>query len=266
MASFLCLQCGHELDYIEQDAEDAEATGPVGAFNKSMGWLINLMQEIDHVVIPAVTSEAAFAQREEIPRPKAPLEGAKMEVTSTFMSRPSAVKGMATGPQKVEVSITSDADNTAAAQIAAAEQKERFAAQNALPEWHTRSTVSNEMTAAGKKEEAARREREAEMGLLTADNADEKKAVQDDGLADIFAEMEAEQEKERLKREREDEEEYEEDEDEFEFEDVPASSANANGSGPPDAKRVRLEVDTPASQATPASGDAEDSEEEFEDV
>jgi transcription initiation factor TFIIE subunit alpha len=273
LSGFLCLQCGHTLEYIEQDAEDVEATGPVGAFNRSLGWVINLMQEIDNVFIPAVTSEGAFAAREEIPRPKAPLEGPKIEITSAPTSRPTAVKGLVTGPQKVEVSISSDADNTAAAQIAAAEQKERLAAQNALPEWHTRSTVSNEMTAAGQKEEAQRREREAEMGLLTSDNSDEKKVVQDDGLADIFAEIEAEQVQERLKRERKEEEEDEEEDDEdedVEFEDVPpVSSARAvNGSGQPDAKRVKLvDVETPVSQATPGgSGYGEESEEEFEDV
>ncbi|KIW02418.1 uncharacterized protein PV09_06236 [Verruconis gallopava] len=267
--TFLCLTCDHDLDYIEQDAEDAETTGPVGAFNKSLGWLINLLQDIDKVTIPATTSEGAFAAREEIPRPKAPLEGPKVETTSVPLSRPTAVKGMVTGPAKVEVIITSDADNTAAAQVKAAEQKQRLAAQNALPEWHTHSTISNEMTASGAREEAARREREAELGMLIADTTDEKKTVdKDDGLADIFAEIEAEQAQERLKREQQDEEEEEDDEEDFEFEDVPASSVaanNSNGAELPEAKRLKMDVDTPASQAT-GSGEAEDSEEEFEDV
>lgn len=264
-STFLCLTCGHDLEYIEQDAEDTEATGPVGVFNKSFGWLIHHMQLIDKVTIPGTTSEAAFAQREEVPRPKAPLDSVKLELTSAPTSRPAAVRGIITGPQKIEVSITSDAANTAAAQVAAAEQKQRLAAQNALPEWHTHSTISNEVTVVGQREELARREREAEMGLLSAGDADEKKDVRSDGLEDIFAEIEAEQAQEQLKREQEDEEEEYEEDDEDEFEDVPASSADVNGGGPPDAKRVKVEVDTPISQAT-GSGDAEDSEPEFEDV
>jgi transcription initiation factor TFIIE subunit alpha len=246
----------------------------VGIFNRSLGWLINQMQVIDKVSIPATTSDSAFAQREEVPRPKAVLS-AHMDINTNpnaTAPRPAAVKGIVSGPQKIEVNITSDADNTAEAQKLAAAQKERTAAQNALPEWYTHSTVSNEMTAAGAREEAARREREAEMGLMNAGDAEEKKVVKDDGLADIFAEIEAEQAQELLKREQEGEEESEEEEDEeeFEFEDVPASGAvngneDRNGDGRPEAKRVKIEVDTPVSQVT-GSGDAEDSEPEFEDV
>lgn len=263
----MCLQCGFILDYYPRDAEDAEATGPVGMFNKNLGWLINMMKEIDNVIIPSVTHEAAFADRIPLPRPKAPLEGLKMETTSVPAMRPSAVKGIITGPQKIEVSITSDADNTAAAQLAAAALKEKLASQNALPAWMTHSTVSNEMTNAGQREELARKEREAEVGLLTSDNAEEKKSTQDDSLDDVFAALEEDQRREQEARDREDDDEDEDEEDVFE--DV---AVGANGDVP-EAKKIKLDagagtpikldVETPV---TTVSGDAEESEEEFEDV
>jgi len=275
-STFICPNCGNNLQYIEQDSGDAEQTGPVGQFNKALEWLIRLMKEIDHVSVPAVTSEDAMALRDEPPRPPPQLNAhSKIDVPSSQVSRPVAVKGIATGPAKIEVSITSDADNTAAAQVAAAEQKQRLAAQNVLPEWHTHSTISNEVTAVGQREEAARREREAEMGLLSAGVEDEKKDVKADDLEDIFAQIEAEQAQERLKQEEEEDEFEDEDEEEDEFEDVAVNGGvngsghaieNGNGVEQPDAKRAKLEVDTPVSQATPASGDADDDEEEFEDV
>lgn len=271
-STFLCLTCQHELEYVEQGGadNDAEATGPVGQFNKSLGWLITLMQQIDKVTVPATTAEAAFAQRDEPPRPKAQLNAHnQVEIPSSQpVKAPTAVKGLVTGPQKIEVTITSEEDNTAAAQVAAAEQKQRLAVQNALPEWHTHSTVSNEMTAVGQREELARREREAEMGMLSVGDVEEKKDIKSDGLEDIFAELEAEQAQAQLRREREEEEEYEDDDDEDEEEEFEDVAPNGSAEGPPEAKKVKLDVDTPVSQATPASADVdvEDDEDEFEDV
>jgi transcription initiation factor TFIIE subunit alpha len=275
-STFLCLTCGHDLEYIEQGDEDAEATGPVGIFNKSLGWLITQMQVIDKVSIPATTSDFAFANREELPRSKAGVLDKHNEIIThphnAIDRKPAAVKGLDNvGPQKVKVVISTDADNTAESIKAAAEEKARLAAKNALPDWHLVSTVSNDVTAAGAREAALRRERDAEMlGIMRSEEEDEKKnnIKDDDGLADIFAEIEAEQAQEMLKREREGEEESEEEEEDeeedFEFEDV-TSGVNGNGGEAPDAKRVKMEVDTPVSHAT-GSGDADDSEPEFEDV
>jgi transcription initiation factor TFIIE subunit alpha len=268
--TFVCLTCGYDLVYIEQDADDAEATGPVGVFNKGLGWLISNMQIIDKVTIPATSSEAAFAQREEPPRPKAQLNEHNQVIMpgQQVTKIKQDVKGMNVGPQKIAVNLATEEEMSEADKRAAADKKARDAAQNALPEWHTRSTVSNEITAIGQREEAARREREAEI-LLASGDADEKKDVKTDNLDEIFAQIEAEEKENQLKREREDEEEYEEDEDEDEFEDVaPAVStpaAKGNGNGAPEAKRVKIEVDTPVSNVSVA-GDGEEDEDEFEDV
>lgn len=270
--TFVCLTCGFDLVYMEQDADDAEATGPVGVFNKGLGWLISNMQVIDKVTIPATSSEAAFAQREEPPRPKAQLN----EHNQVFMPGQQVtkikqdVKGMNVGPQKIAVNLATEEEMSEAEKRAAAEKKARDAAQNALPEWHTRSTVSNEITAIGQREEAQRREREAEI-LLASGDADEKKDVKTDNLDEIFAQIEAEQVQERLKREREEEEEYEDEDEEEEFEDVapvvgtPATNGSASGSGAPEAKRVKIDVDTPVSNVSVA-GDMDEDEDEFEDV
>src|SRR5690606_20457525 len=79
------------------------------------------------------------------------------------MPAPSQGKGQMTqeGPkQTVEVKITSDEEKSAAE--IAAEQQKKIAQQNqnALPIWHTTSTVTGDITSAGLKEQKERQERE----------------------------------------------------------------------------------------------------------
>ena len=187
--------------------------------------------------------------------------------------QPTAVKGVASGLKNVEIAIISDADKTAAARQAEQQQKELFAAQNALPEWHTHSTVSNDITAAGKKEESARREREAEKVLLEAvEKEEDKKPDKEENAADsIYAMLKAEQEEQAKKRAEE--EEYEDDEDGDEFEDVDVgASGERNGDGAPQAKRVKLDPSVGGSSAAtpnPPTGNEDESDaddDEFEDV
>jgi transcription initiation factor TFIIE subunit alpha len=255
---FLCHNCGNPLDFFPNDPEAAESNGPLGVFNEQFGWLINALRDIDKSTVPETSKEAALAEKVPVPEEKTHgIQGPRFDLAPTKVM-PTAVRGINTGPEKVEISITTNSETTAAQQAAAAELKARLASQNQLPEWHTRSTVTNEMTAAGQREEAARREREAEAGILMADSGEEKKAAADSSLEAIFAQIE----QDALAQEAEQDEE---DEEEDEFEDVISDAL-------PEAKKVKLDDNngtvTSSATGTPAGTAVdEDSEaEEFEDV
>jgi transcription initiation factor TFIIE subunit alpha len=263
-SGFLCHRCDAPLDFFPNDPEAAEANGPLGVFNEQFGWLISALGDIDKSIVPETSKEAVLVEKMPVPEEKMHgVQGPKFDLVSTKVM-PTAVKGINTGPEKVEISITTNSETTAAQQAAAAAQKAHLAAQNQLPAWHTRSTVTNEMTAAGQREEAARREREAEAGILLADSGVEQKAAADSSLEAIFAQLEQDALAQQAEQDEDDEEEEEEEEDE-EFEDVLTDAQ-------PEAKRVKLEEHngtvTSSATGTPAATAVdEDSEaEEFEDV
>jgi transcription initiation factor TFIIE subunit alpha len=261
-SGFLCHRCDNPLDFFPNDPEAAEANGPLGVFNDQFGWLINALRDIDNSTVPETSKEAVLLEKMPVPEEKLyGITNPRFDLAPVKVM-PTAVRGINTGPEKVEISITTNSETTAAQQAAAAEQKARLASQNQLPEWHTRSTVTNEMTAAGQREEAARREREAEAGVLMADSGEEKKAAADSSLEAIFAQIEQDALAQQAKQDEDDDEEEEEDE----FEDV-ISDAQLPG-----AKRIKLEdqhngnatssTGTPAATAADEDSDAE----EFEDV
>lgn len=259
-SGFLCHKCGFPLDYFPSDAEATEADGPVGQFNKNMGWLINLMEGMDQVDVPEVTGLTAMRDKIPVPKEKAHLDNTKNEAFDAPKVKPQTVKGILSGPEKIEIAITTASESTAAQQAANAANKAKVAAQNQLPEWHTHSTVTNEMTAAGQREEVAKREREAELGTFANDATEEKKAAQGE-LDAVFAMIDAQRE-----AARDDEEESEDDEEEDDFEEVLATET------PPATKKLKLSDDVAkgdisSATNTPAA-EAEESEDgdDFEDA
>jgi transcription initiation factor TFIIE subunit alpha len=215
------------------------------------------MYIIDTLVVPEVTGPTAMRDRVEVPKEKSHLDAPSIDPFNVPKAKPQTVKGILSGPEKIEVAITTASESTAAQQAANAANKAKTAAQNQLPEWHTHSTVTNEMTAAGQREEAARREREMEMGAITSEKEEQKAAAQGE-LDAVFAMIDAQREAAMEVEEEESEEE------EDEFEDVVAKEDT-----PPEAKKIKLSDDVAVSSAadTPAA-DAEDSEDgdEFEDA
>ena len=121
--------------------------------------------------------------------------------------------------QRIEVDVTLNEERTAAQQAADVERKARLAEQNALPVWHTNSTVSGEMTALGSKEDAARRERGQLVGAR-ADEEEEKKATEAAEMTDEVAQYYAQLARDRQQAKEDDDDD--DDDDEGEFEDVPA--------------------------------------------
>lgn len=257
-SGFLCHTCDFPLDYYPANEESIQADGLVGQLNTATGWINDLLQKIDGLEIPEVTGDSAMRDRVKLPKEEARLAAPAMDQSEAVKVKPQTVKGIIGPAQTIEVAITTNSESTAAQQTADAEAKAAKAAQNQLPSWHTHSTVTNEVTNAGNREEAARREREIGMGAIANDAPEEKKAQIDD-VESLFAMIDAQ------KRSNANEEESEESSDEEEqFEEVVAIAT------PPEAKKVKLDDaatgDVSTATNTPAAEAEESDDDEFEDA
>jgi transcription initiation factor TFIIE subunit alpha len=258
---YLCRNCKSVLHYHPHD-RDAEPDGDntLKEFNKQFDHIITLLRELEDMHVPEITGEQSFLNRRPVPRDSAPLALAPLPSLDQPKLRPTAVMGVKSGPEKVEITLTTDSEYNAAAQAAEAERKARLQQQNQLPAWHTRSTVSNEITALGHKENVTSQETAPASQSFKEETEEQKES---DAMFESFlVALEAEK---RRKAFEEAEEEDDDEEDEFEDVDVPQ----------PEAKRVKLE-DTPSS--TPAAAVAangastngeegeSDADDDFEDV
>lgn len=256
-SGFLCHNCHFPLDYYPANEESIQADGLVGKLNKATKWINDLLQKIDALDIPEVTGESAMRDRVLLPKDDARLAAPAMDQSEAIKVKPQTVKGIVGPAQTIEVAITTNSESTAAQQAADAEAKAAKAAQNQLPSWHTHSTVTNEVTNAGNREEAARRERETGMGAIVNDAPEEKKAQIDD-VESLFAMIDAQ------KRVDQEDSEEEESDEEDQFEDVVANAT------PPEAKKIKLDDaatgDVSTATNTPAAEAEESDDDEFEDA
>jgi transcription initiation factor TFIIE subunit alpha len=259
-SGFLCLRCGHPLDEIDAGGQaDDLADDTPAKFNKLFGPLLTLMAEIDQMKIPAVEGKDAVEAKIELPRDKNIDPGTKHEVVETVISRPTAVRGMDTGPEKISIQIGSSAEQNEKHRAAEKAKAEKIQMQNQLPSWHTESTVvknANGTTTTVKQESNG-----TDASGIKTEASDAKSANQN--LDAVFAQIEAERRRKELEEEEDDD-----DDDDDEFEDVAVGTPSI-----PDAKRVKLEssaAPTPSNAATPAAstgdGGDESEEDEFEDV
>ncbi len=257
-SGFLCKRCNHLLELRADDTNaEPEADDTPALFNQQFSDILSLLQQIDEVVVPAADAEAIVADARPVQRHDTFNPVAKAEAADRPIARPTAVKGITTGPEKIEISITTNSETTAAEQAAEAERRARLAAQNQLPKWHTRSTVTGEATTLGERQDAARQEPEViPVARSSLDENDEEKKERDPALDAYFAALRAEQE--RLAQE----DEYDEDEeDEEEFEEVTLGDSNIHAGG----KRPRMEDSVIPPSATSFSGEISDAD-DFEDA
>jgi transcription initiation factor TFIIE subunit alpha len=263
-SGFLCKKCGAVLDYHPHN-RDAEPDGDntLKLFNNQFGHIIKLLRELEDLVVPEITGEQSFLNRRPVPKDSAPLALAPLPPLDQPKMRPTAVMGVKSGPEKVEITLTTDSEYNAAAQVAETERKARLAQQNQLPEWHTHSTVSNEITALGHRESAANQDTAPTAQTFKEETEDQKES--DAMFASFLVALEEEKRRKALEEAEEDEDDDDDDDDEFEDVDVPA----------PDAKRVKIEdtpLSTPAAAVTngaaSANGDdgESDADDDFEDV
>ncbi|KAI9749333.1 MAG: hypothetical protein M1815_002583 [Lichina confinis] len=222
---FYCHKCDGPLDRDDETIGDRGGHEMQSKLMKQLEPLLVLLPRIDGVVIPDNTFDIAYnarlpVQRNQLINPIA----TTVPIGSASDGLPTVVKGTQVAVQRIEVDVTSTEEKSAAQQAAEAERKARVAEQNALPVWHTTSTVTGEHTTLGAKEQAAKRERDALIALGVEEDEDKKAAEAEvnDDVAEYYAQLARDQQKAKEAEEASDDEDEEDDDDddEGEFEDV----------------------------------------------
>lgn len=220
---FYCHKCDGPLDRDDESIGDRGGHEMQSKLMKQLEPLLVLLPRIDGVVIPDNTFDIAYnarlpVQRNLLINPIA----TTVPVGSASDGLPTVVKGTQVAVQRIEVDVTSNEEKSAAQQAAEAERKARVAEQNALPVWHTTSTVTGEHTTIGAKEQAARRQRDTLIALGSEEEEDKKTAEAEinDDVAEYYAQLARDQQKAKEAEEASDDDEDEDDDDEGEFEDV----------------------------------------------
>lgn len=221
---FICHRCGANLE----ERDDRNAGTSTGHEKQSklatqLERLLKLLQQIDSEDIPNNDFEAAFAvavpvQRNELVNPSRNTEPIK-----SGRVPPTAVKGLnANAIVPLEVSLTTSSEKTIAEQAAEARSKAEVAAQNSLPVWYTKSTVTGESTALGLKQEELLNAEDASTTVQVQGGEKTENNALNDELTEYYNQMLQEKANEAQKAKDENESSDDGDEDEFEdeFEDV----------------------------------------------
>ncbi|KAI1849495.1 hypothetical protein JX265_012746 [Neoarthrinium moseri] len=241
-AGFLCHRCGTLLIYDPERQSGGHEQST--RLNNQLRFITDLLPQLDSVYVPDNTFETALEAARPVVRDATNQVAASVVVEPT--DKPTAVRGMIdTGPKSIAISITAESGPSEAERDAEKARKEKIAQQNALPEWHTTSTVtgiSYDGNANANVNKDADEDRKAGIDTLNA--------KEDADLDDFFAKLKQEQAAEAARKAAEAEEEDDDDdeEEEEEFEDaIPASSFVNSGE-----KRTTSSGDTSAAD-TPAS-------------
>lgn len=240
---FECQNCGAILERTE-DIKGAEGIDRTGHEKNSklmaqLDKMLKLLKQIDSVEIPPNDFDTAWDHKVDIARnqhthpvrPAIPVPAKQQDTTRGTLKTDSAA---------LEISLTSSAEKSAAEQAEEAARKAAVEKQNALPVWHTHSTVNSVAAAAA--------QAKIDAGLpVKPELVDEDQKPSMDALDDKVAAYYAEMEREKALQAQEDASSAEEDSDEFdeEFEDVGVSSAS--GPGTPATGGGPTSVPTPSS-------------------
>ncbi|KKK17780.1 hypothetical protein P175DRAFT_0503377 [Aspergillus ochraceoroseus IBT 24754] len=256
---FECQNCGAILERTE-DVKGSEGIDRTGHEKNSklmaqLDTMLKLLKQIDSVEVPPNDFDTAWDHKIDV------IRNQHTNPTRAAIVVPSkkqeAVRGnLKTDAGALEISLTSSAEKSAAEQAEEAARKAALEKQNALPVWHTHSTVST--TAGG-------------LNIVKAEsNINVKPEIKDedqkpnlDALDDKVAAYYAEMEREKALQAQEDASSADEDSDEFdeEFEDVGAVSASDTasptlGAGPTSAPTsvptgIKREFDTDSGSSAP---------------
>ncbi|RPB24171.1 hypothetical protein L211DRAFT_857432 [Terfezia boudieri ATCC MYA-4762] len=236
---FECDRCTTELVDDDDSAEVKSSQERLGRLMDQLKPVIDLLKKIDDVVVPQNEFDDAIRNCIPVSRVKNLLTGAV--VTSGYAGVPGGVGGgvdardvpyaksgvNSNAAAPLEITFTSGEEKSAQDRAAESAKRSMQMEQNALPVWHTQSTVSGEITKLGLREAAARQEREGFLGGGTTTEDVAKKVggegvgagvgAEVDAIQEYYAAMAAQKARERAE---EDEEEEEEEAEEEEFEDV----------------------------------------------
>ena len=225
---FECQNCGAVLERTEdvKGVEGIERTGHEKN-SKLMAQLDNmlkLLKQIDSVEIPPNDFETAWDHKVEVIRNQNthPVRAAiAVPPKAQNTTRPNAK----TDAAALEISLTSSEEKSAAEQADEAARKAAVEKQNALPVWHTHSTVdATNSSSAQVKNEAGQ--------LVKPELADEDQKPSVDALDDKVAAYYAEMEREKALQAEQDASSADEDSDEEEFEDVDGASGTSGPATP----------------------------------
>ncbi|KAF3906449.1 hypothetical protein ABW20_dc0105802 [Dactylellina cionopaga] len=224
---FDCDNCGTQLVDDDDSAEILESQERLGRLMQQMDKIIRMLRQIDELVVPANDFNDAIAVAVPVNRERSHASALSVPTTSTAVHAP-------TGPA-MEIKFTSDDPKSAENMAAEREKKAAQAEQNALPVWHTQSTVSGDLTTLGTKEVAAKAERH--IDFKTGVNTEDKKPSEDKARVQLSAidqyyQLLKQRQQNADQEEEEEEEEEDDDDDDIEFEEIPVGLSNA-GTGPP---------------------------------
>ncbi|TAQ87715.1 hypothetical protein B7494_g3954 [Chlorociboria aeruginascens] len=213
---FLCHKCGFLLQHdLENNHGGHEKSTKLNAQFK---FITDLLPKIDQVVIPENTFEQALSSARKVNRDETnpANETAPIDVAA---DRPTAVRGMANqGPTSISVTLTTSDGPTDADKAAEQARKEKIAAQNAMPQHFTHSTITGDQVKFGPGISFSSSQ------SLEPDKKDGLESPSMNGdlpeIDDYFARLKAEQAKEAEQEQEEEEETDEDDEEDIGFEDV----------------------------------------------
>lgn len=282
-SGFLCTVCGEVIPLPPREGPDGGDT-LIGLFNKQFRPIINLLRDIDQVEVPNITAESALAAAVPVKKkgPDAPqYTKSEQEIEEEEKVAPTAVKGITPAVEKIEISITTEQENNAAARAAEQEHRAQIAAQNKMPEWYERSTITDASAKAGPSTANVSASNASALNGVSTPAEDSKlNAEEQDQLQDFFTLLE-QQNREQMQQRAQEEEDDEDDEDEDDFEDVsvangPSGSLKrpfeddsaSNATSTPGAKRVKLDASAGTSAVgTPVGRSESDADDdEFEEV
>ncbi|KAJ5770636.1 uncharacterized protein N7511_002687 [Penicillium nucicola] len=213
---FECQNCGAVLERTE-DVKGVEGIDRTGHEKNSklmaqLDNMLKLLKQIDTVEIPANDFETAWDHKVEVPRNQSthPVRAAiVVPPKAQDITRPNAK----TDAAALEISLTSSEEKSAAEQADEAARKAAVEKQNALPVWHTHSTVNST---------PANGQTKTDGGNLVKPELAEDEKPNLDALDDKVAAYYAEMEREKALQAQEDASSAEDDSDD-EFEDVEVS-------------------------------------------
>ncbi|KAI0135298.1 hypothetical protein F4814DRAFT_400502 [Daldinia grandis] len=273
---FLCHRCNTVLIFDP----DREAGGHELStrLNSQIKFIIEVLPKLDTITIPDADFETLYSQAAPVYRDEANRVAPSIAVES--LGKPTAVRGMAnTGPQSIAISITDTDGPTEAEKEAERARKEEVAQMNALPEWHTRSTVSGlsfgggaNSTSGVKTDDDSVKMPDESVGDTSHDKAMEE-------LFKTLQKSQAEEARRKAEKEAEEDDEDGEEDEESEDEEFVEISANISSigekrlasSGPTSAADTPTSEDRPPKKvklAEPTNGGESEDEDEmqFEDV
>ncbi|CBF70053.1 hypothetical protein AN6166.2 [Aspergillus nidulans FGSC A4] len=253
---FECQNCGAILERTE-DVKGSEGIDRTGHEKNSklmaqLDGMLKLLKQIDSVEIPPNDFDTAWDHKIDVVRNQHTNPTRAAVVVPS--KKQEAVRGnLKTDASALEISLTSSEEKSAAEQKEEAARKAALEKQNALPVWHTHSTVS---TTAGNVSSIKTEPDVKIKPELLKEEEDQKPSLVD--LDDKVAAYYAEMEREKALQAQEDASSAE-DSDEFdEFEDVGVSASaspavgGVNGADPTRAPSgIKRELDTDSGTSAP---------------